>query len=220
MLLDAPKLNMTIAVRTTLRSDYSYFSNAAIRINEEIFEVSGWGDYLINGVATAGNSNTEELALSGHSLTHTVLNTKQHIFELSISDTESISFKTFKDWISVKIVDPTEEHFSDSVGLFGNFYTGEKLGRDRLIIDDDTDLGSEWQVRDTELQLFASSRAPQYPEICRLPSPSTTGRRLTAVVVSREDAEQACADWGEQRDECIDDVIRSGYIELAETDGY
>ena len=69
------------------------------------------------------------------------------------------------------------------------------------------------------------NRPPQYPqERCRLPEPATTAeerRRLLAVQVSREDAEEACKDWNEKEKEgCIYDVLATGDKQIAEAGAY
>ena len=57
----------------------------------------------------------------------------------------------------------------DGIGLLGNPLAGNRLlGRDG-VTDMSKDLskyGEEWQVRDTEQELFQESRAPQYPDVC------------------------------------------------------
>ena len=209
------------AVRTKIRYDYSYISSAAIKINDDVLEVAGWGDYLLNGVDSAA---MDQLTISGYDIAHEQPYPRKHEIYIALSTFEGIKFNTFKDWVSVQFVGPVGKHFEDSVGLFGNYHTGERLGRDGVsVIEDDVEFGGEWQVRDTEPSLFATNRPPQYPQACRLPDPvisETTRRRLGAADIGWKEAEEACAGWGEDKEHCIWDVIKSGDLELAEAGGY
>jgi hypothetical protein len=45
----------------------------------------------------------------------------------------------------------------------------------RTVVSDANEMGTQWQVRNTEPMLFQDSRAPQYPETCLMPS--VTSRR-------------------------------------------
>jgi hypothetical protein len=207
-------------VRTTIRYDYSYISAAAVKLNDEILEVAGWGDYFLNGVENGG-IELPQLTFAGYGLTHEIQSEKEHVFTIAITETEKITLKTFKDWVSVKFLGPSSSHFSSSTGLFGQFVTGEKLARDGVtIIEDVTEFGSEWQVSDTDPNLFETARAPQYPEVCRLPDPSKTTQRRLGDSITYEAAAQACAHWGVEKEGCIEDIMKSGDMELAEAGGY
>lgn len=196
VLLQAPSFDvengktLDIAIRTKVRHDYSYIESAAIKIGGEILEVSSFGDYALNGVTNAEMPNN----LSGYTVTHTQLNKKKHDFVLELGNGEKISVRTFKDWVSVNIQNPSASRYQDSVGMMGEFGTGKLLGRDGVtVIEHPNALAAEWQVRDNEDMLFQMARAPQYPAKCDLPSTTQkAARRLGEKSISEEAAKAAC----------------------------
>ncbi|CAB9509932.1 expressed unknown protein [Seminavis robusta] len=219
VLMDAPAINLTVHIRTQIRYQYSYITSAAVRLDDEVLEVAGWGEYVLNGVDMVESST--DLLFAGRNLTHVQRNKKEHIFDVALNDWEHLSLKTFKDWVSVKVSPSTPDHFETSVGLLGQYKTGEKLGRDgETVFSNDNEFGQAWQVRaGKEPMLFQSVRSPQYPEPCRLPDITKTGRRL-GMGIPQESAEKACAGWRADKERCIEDVLKSGDLEMAEAGGY
>jgi len=128
--------------------------------------------------------------------------------------------------------------YPDNVGMMGN----PKLKDSLMARDGFTNLlgiwntfAEEWQVRNDEPQLFQDkNRPPQYPAGCRYeqspPHPhqrggskSSTRRRLLAhTEVTMRAATEACA--GSLNDNkkkyCVDDVMATGHLELAEDPFY
>jgi hypothetical protein len=82
---------------------------------------------------------------------------------------------------------------------------------------DSTQMGLEWQIRDTEPMLFYDTqRAPQYPEQCYLPKVDSRRRlqRQSPDVIQR--AKDACADVDDTMQEfCIHDVMLTGDVQVA-----
>ena len=46
-------LGLDIHIRTKIRYGYSYIELAALKIGNDILEVSSWGEYSVNGVGKA-----------------------------------------------------------------------------------------------------------------------------------------------------------------------
>lgn len=168
---------------------YSFIESAAIRIGDEILEVAGWGDYILNGVNSADLTAT----LATYPVNHTEVNKKHHIFEILVQGDERIHISSFKDWVSVKIVEASNKNFNGSVGLMGDYATGKKMARDgHTIMEDPNVLGQEWQVLSSEPKLFMASRVPQSPDLCILPDPTAQQRRL-GETIAHSVAAEACA---------------------------
>ena len=153
---------------------------------------------------------------------HTQIDKQKHEFEIFLTHdtTERIVLATFKDMISVKIKHGSKGHFGDSMGLMGTFEDGLMLARDgATIIAEPTSFGDEWQVKNEE-NLFQTSRFPQYPEACVAPGDAASvkklRRRLGEKLVSKEEAEKACAHLNDfQKTLCVFDVLATNDLEVA-----
>jgi hypothetical protein len=214
----ASHLGLVLHVRTKIVHDYSYIASVALKIGDDIIELQSKGVYYLNGVADAEMPNK----FAGFPMTYTESSKKRHIVEVDLGHRGKISFREFKDFISVIIEQGSSDNFGDSIGLMGSFDTGSMLARDgETVLDDPSAFGQEWQVLDTEPKIFQTVRAPQHPQVCNLPSPATEKRRrLGESAVSELDAEKACAHWGEDKGSCIYDVLATGDLEMAEVGAY
>jgi hypothetical protein len=203
-------LGLDVHIRTKIRRDMSYISSATVRMGTDILEVASQGIYYLNGEAGAELPDY----FSGFTLSHTQPTDKQHVFEVQLGGSEKIKVKTYKDFVSVLIEQGQSEHFGDSVGLMGDFRNGHMIARDgKSVLDDANNFGQEWQVLDTEPILFQHARLPQHPMECTLPTPiqaSQLRRRLLESSVDELAAEKACAHWGEGKDDCVFDVLKTG----------
>jgi len=106
--------------------------------------------------------------------------------------------------------------FEGSFGLLGDFENGLMLARDGHTINEDpTAHALEWQVRDTDPQLFSELRAPIYPAQC-LPPQKILGKRLGDSHMLRA-AERVCSS-GNNGDfnNCVFDVMATRKLETAE----
>jgi len=221
-------LGLHVHIRTQIVNDWSYISRVGIKIGWDTLEIGARGVYYINGVRHGDLSN----GISGFKVTHTKPNMHKkqmkHIFEVDLRGGEKLMIKSFKNknLIHVTIEGAKEETFGDSEGLIGNFKEGNMLARDgKTIVVDPNEFGQEWQVRDTEPMLFQEARFPQYPQKCVLPSPvsaeeSRNLRRRLGESISLEDAQEACAGWGQDFEDCVFDVMATGDLELAEAGSY
>ena len=223
VLLHAPSFDrrndqaLDIVIRTKIRHDYSYIESAAIKIGEEVLEVSSFGEYVLNGVSYAELPNN----LSGYSVNHTQVDKKVHDFVIDLGSGEEIAVRTFKDWVSVKLEKPSKERFQDSNGMMGEFATGKLLGRDGVtIIEDPNALAAEWQVRQDEPRLFHSASSLRHPEPCKLPTSDTSAIEMHRILgeqsIAYETAAEACKKSGTENQEgCVHDVITTGDLDLA-----
>lgn len=217
---------LDVDIRTKIRYDYSFIESAAIKIGQETLEVGSWGDYSLNGVTSVALP----AMLSGYRVTHETVNDKTQIFTIHLGtndddEKESILVKVFKDWVSVKLDQPSRRRFHGSVGMMGELETGRLLARDGVtVLEDPNAVAAEWQIRDDEPMLFRSTREPQYPQECKLPSAEkkpTLRRRLGESVISREEAKAACEDAAfENLEGCIHDVMVMGDLDLVATGAF
>jgi hypothetical protein len=95
-------LGIDIHIRTKIHNDWSAVESAAIKIGDEVFEISGRAGHWLNGVA-----DSELPALLGGfevSLGKPGPNTRR--FVVHLGDGQKIRITTFKEFLSVAIEDP------------------------------------------------------------------------------------------------------------------
>jgi hypothetical protein len=222
----ASDLGLDMQVRTEIRDYYSFIKSTAIRIGQDILEVSSYGVYRLNGVLGAelpAKLADFNVAYTGQP------NGKHHVFYVYLGHQSKIEVKVYEEFVSVSILNGNEERFSDSVGMMGSFSTGAMLTRDSAseISASPAAFAREWQVRGNtaeEPSLFHDAEGPQYPAFCTMPDPEVLagrqrklrGRVTSPEDITLEDARKACASWGDNKDACIYDVLATGVLELAE----
>jgi len=133
---------------------------------------------------------------------------------------QKITISTFKEFVKVDFTNPTEKAFGNTVGLLGDFHTGQTLARDgATVLDDFTDLGREWQVLPSDKKLFRESSTPQFPELCLEPEDprGDRRRRLHESKVTEEEAQAACAGLKDELDrkDCIYDIFATQDLDMA-----
>jgi von Willebrand factor type D domain len=206
-------LGLDLHIRTEVVTGWSRISDSAIRIGEDIFEISNDGSHYFNGVQgielpihMAGHYQVvkSEINVQGTDSEQTMIR-----YEVQLGNNESITFTVFKNMISVKV----DALLSGTEGLLGIHGKAGMVGRDRMtVFMDANQMGQEWQVTDTEPMLFHTVRAPQFPERCILPS--VTNRRLTKT--DRRLAEDICSNVeADVAEFCIQDVMMTGDKDLA-----
>ena len=224
----------TTRVDTHHQSSYSYISQAAVKIQDVILEVSADGILLING-EDSSDRVPASIADGYAGLTKTIKGTKRNIisYKVDLGNGRSIdlrsNIKTGMMYVDV------DGHFSDNKGLLGPSTGQDGLyARDGTIIDTAAEgaynsYSQSWQVTSDEPMLFQEARFPQHPSGCSYTavpataSSSSLRRRLTDVVeVSKEDAMKACADAvpGDKMDFCVTDVMLTGDLDAAEDEFY
>ena len=207
---------MDLHIRTTIRKDYSFIETAALRIGNDVLEVSGWGEYILNGVESADLPYQLD---GGYRVEHVedVMKPNVHFFYVHLDQNKTILIQTFKDLVSVKLDAATAKHFGESAGLMGQFGSGAMLARDgETVVEDPIVFGQEWQVSDTDAKLFQDARFPQFPAQCAMPPTSTRQARRLGESLARQAAQQACSKWGDRAELCVMDVLATGEIALAD----
>lgn len=212
-------MGMDIHVRTTRMRMWSYVSNAAIRIGEDIFEIIGGqveNNFWANGVPGENmESSTTDLrmtlasTISGFPIHFKQSSSKQREFVIDLGEREKIIFKTWNSFVSVQVHNAKHEDFQNSIGLMGSFPQGTKLARDSTSVIDKLDtFGQEWQVLDSEQNLFHNIAGPQHPARCKIPAYSEMRRRLGESTVTVKQAQKACANVNKDvMDLCVFDVM-------------
>lgn len=208
----ADGLGIDIHIRTKIVRFWSYIENAVIRIGNDILEVSGSLDfeqakYWIN---YEDMGDLEDLA--GFPVSISPSNNKYTIDLGSQYPGVKIEIRTYKEFVGVRIIGATEASFGSSVGITGDFRTGNTYARDGCtVLDDFTELGNEWQVLPSDGRLFHESARPQFPEKCYLPEDprGERRRRLGESSVTKDQAEDACAGLDDEfsRKGCVYDVL-------------
>lgn len=211
---------LSVNIRTTVRYAYSFIETAAIKIGNDILEVSGYGQHALNGI-----SNIDMPAeISGHFANHTIISEHEHEFYIDLGDDRHFTVKVFKDMVSFSFhLHGSDEEFGETVGLLGHWKTGARLARDgTTVLSDPNEFGQEWQVLDTEPNLFMAVHGPQYPTKCVMPDPVERASRRLEASVSVEDAEMACDHIKQEdiRDMCVFDVISTSDISVAQSGVY
>lgn len=222
VLADSPAfangLGIATHIRTKTRYDYSYVESAAVKIGDDVLEVTAFGDYMLNGVSKA----PMPAKMAGFEVTESIKNDHDVTFEIHVSKTETIKVKAFKDLVSVTF---TGAHMDGAKGIMGDFKTGNHVARDGVtIMTNHDEFGQEWQVNpEVDGQIFQVKSRIQYPaEKCMLPTPVKTGRRRLGETISVEAASKACEKVGNEDAiaACVYDVIALGDLEAAESGVY
>lgn len=221
----ADGLGLDIHLRTKLVRHWSYIKNVAIRIENDILEVQGGDDFLVNPrywinsefqahltsptpTATAKTTTT----IGGFPVT---LSPSHKVYTIDLSEKypgQSIQINIYKEFVGVRVVNATARAFGETVGMSGDFVTGNTYGRDGVtVLHDFAELGNEWQVLPSEPKLFREMEHPQFPEKCIMPEDprGERRRRLDESSISIEEAEKACGglEDGLSRKDCVYDVL-------------
>ena len=236
-----------VFIRTTMlggfQKGFSYISAAAVKVGPDVVEVQGDNSLIVNGHVMFSDEDaaTLDFASGKFSLTKTTnANSEEShyvevgtaIYDLNFSDHNgdetSIQISTNK-W-KMMYVNLSGNFPVDTAGLLGSPHHLPLFGRDGKtdFRSDHNALGDEWQVRSDEPKLFQNNTyVPQYPDRCIYEeiggSNDESGnvrRRAERDLISREAAAEACARASiQKRNFCIQDVIATGFIELA-SDGF
>lgn len=241
MLLDAPEfdngLGLKVHVRTRLEGWYSSVDVVAVKIGEDILEItSGFGDlsYWFNGeegtskgklggdipFTVGGNEVRFHLMEAYKSFQYTIVLGEKG------ADQTHLMIRSVKGNLRVTVDHPTAAHFSSARGLMGSYAVAGssasiKRARNGLtIIDDANDFGNEWQVHPEEdSMLFHNVTGPQHPkQQCFMPNAASVHRRLAGDgSVTYDQAVTACAHLqSDDRSDCVTDVIALGDLDVAQ----
>ena len=208
---------------------YSFVSNAAVRIGDDVLEVVDDGSHFINGVLNAELPAT----LGGFAITKNsqevckgrdgdrcaeVIN-----FFVSLAGGDAIRIKVASNMLHVD-VKGSDENFQGSVGLMGTYPAEHhgKIARDGVTFLREADTFSEeWQVLESEPKLFQEARFPQHPQVCTPAIQPPAAQRALREVEDKEArlaAEEACAHVeGYEWEFCVFDVMATGDYGMAAT---
>lgn len=223
-----------IHIRTKIQTWWSFIERAVIRIGGDTLEVKGGehsaessASYWVNGelgqlpAETTGYTELGE-TISDYKIEFKNVSARQKNFRVKLGNGDSISIQTFRDFIRVDVKrNGTSNSFDGSVGLMGQYPSGSKVDREGKLVDDTDEFGKEWQVRRTEPQLFHTLEGVQDPEECQMPlaaKAASKGRRLGEVLISKDEADIACARVGiEEKANCIFDVLAVNSKSMADS---
>eukprot|EP00980_Cylindrotheca_fusiformis_P010381 scaffold2307_cov123-Cylindrotheca_fusiformis.AAC.5 len=219
----ADGLGLEVHIRTKLVRYWSYIQSVAIRLGDDVLEVQGSADpevgvtnYWFN-LEPVGKLTT----MGGFPVSFHARSQVKRRFEIDLSSKfpgQKIVISAYKEFLKVDFENGTEEAFGKTVGMLGNFATGQTLARDGVtVIDDFTVYGNEWQVLPTENMLFHSISEPQFPKKCIEPEdPQGQRRRLDENSLQEEEAEKACAGIQDplDRKDCVYDVLATQDIDM------
>jgi hypothetical protein len=210
---------------TILVRRWSYIKTAAVRIGNDVLEVSGGKErkYWVNGVEGSYDADFEFSSLNLKVNANHIEECNCTRVRIDLDNADAIGFETMKDFVRVNVhqTDPKWKKFANARGLMGSHPYGVTFARDGdTIIEDSNAFAQEWQVLATEPTLFHTIEGPQHPTKCIMPTelPKEEQRRhLGESIISRDDAELACAHVlnGDERDACIFDVMATNDKEIA-----
>lgn len=219
VLVDQPSFSngkgLKIHIRTERFKYFSYISNIAVMIGDDVLEFNNdVNNFKINGEKVEKQRKWATTYLSGFKVRrdHTAISLR--FDEVHKAKIDLIQRKN--GFPAVVVDGGTSEIFKGSLGLLGDWETGKRLARDGVIEMNDPDATAfalEWQVRDTEPMLFSAARFPQYPTTCTPPEKQLTNRLGMSRV--KKEAEEACAHWKEDKEDCIFDVIATRDFSVA-----
>ena len=237
MLMQSRKHGVTVNIRTT-RIDhplmsFSFISNAAIKVADNVLEVSDDGSLFVNGNdASESDKMFLPSAFDGFKLIRTTKGTKSNIlaYKLDFGQDRFVEVRCNKKMGMLLFID-VGGTFSDSKGLLGNSATEGLYSRDGSIdlTGQWNSLAEEWQVRSDEPVLFREVRHPQFPAGCSYESSNSRSstnlrRRLLdgTTGVSEDVAKKACANAasGTMMEYCIADVMVTGEVDIADDEFY
>jgi hypothetical protein len=218
-------LGLEVQIRTKLVRYWSYIQRAAVRIGNDILEIEGsldpenrdshfWINLEYHGKATS---------IGGFPLSIKSNGANKRSFEIDLSSKfpgQKIVFSAFREFVRVDFKASTAEAFGNTVGMLGNFRTGDLLARDgKTKIDEFVTLGNEWQLLPSDDMLFQDSDEPQFPRRCLLPEDpqGQRRRRLSESTISVEEAEAACSKVsGDKLDikDCVYDILATQDLDM------
>lgn len=210
---------LDLHIRTTIQDYFSYIEMAALRVGSSILEVRK-ESLLLDGI----EHKTEDLPLVFGDEDHEYVlvqvdeGKKNRVtYQLDLGQSSSVVFKFYKQYLTISM-NGNAVDFGDSVGLLGDYETGDMIGRNGQLVDTAEQFGYEWQVQPDEPKLFQDERSPQLPyEECRMPTAARPARKLRgADLVLHGQAQEACSGQiGNNFDLCVGDVMATGDIGLA-----
>ena len=218
---------LRIHIRTTRVKYFSYIERVAVQIGSDVLEFANDVDkFLINGTVVEKQRKHHKTTLGGFWIRRDpkAISIRVHDEGRMHHDGQAakIDLHTRQNGFPAVIVDNgSTDVFQGSLGLLGDWATGKRMARDgktEMDEEDATAFALEWQVRDDEPMLFQEARAPQYPTECMPPAQIASNRLGMSKL--RKEAEQACAHWKEDQEDCIFDVVATRDVLVAKEGHY
>lgn len=234
------KLGIEIHVRThrieTRKVAYSYIADVAAKVCGNIIEVAGAdGSLIVSGEKKLITMSDSAGALSlsgGCSLVKTVKGSRGQIvvYDLDLGGDRSMQIRanTNNGMIYVDLYGS----YPNAEGLLGSTSSEALLGRDGVtdFAGNFNSFAEDWQVLNTEQNLFQELHGPQHPAGCVYDAsmmdkkgedskrPFIRRRLMDRDAVTLEEAKKACTNTMdvEKRKLCVTDVMAVGDIEIAE----
>jgi hypothetical protein len=225
----ASQLGITVHIRTTRVDNptiaFSYISRAAVKIGDDVLEVSEDDELFING--SKASADNEVFSIAGCKVTKSFTGKRKRITKYLANFHDGNIIEIRVNTKSGMVYVDVDGSFDDSQGLLGSTQQEALLSRDGTmdLSGHWNTFGEEWQVRNTDPKLFQESRAPQYPASCVYQAATNNlrrhRRRLIENEVTIEEATNACTkSQGQLKDFCVGDVMASGDLGLAEDPFY
>jgi hypothetical protein len=242
-------LGINVQIRTTRvdnpKLSYSYISGIAAKVHSDIVEVSGDGSIVVNGEkfpAFSESTTSDVYPLSRSSSTAAVLSKthrgKKHlmvVYDWDLGGDRSIHINA-NSKTGVISVD-MQGSFPSGEGLLGRTSSEQAplLGRDGItdFSGYHNSFAEEWQVLNTEEQLFQEAVGPQHPAICiydgsSIKKEAKKSHHLRRSLMMQEnevtidEARNACANVinAEKKEFCIVDVMAMADVDQAEDPFY
>lgn len=219
---DGTGRDLTVQVRTVIRSTYSFISDAAIQIDDSTLEFSSWGQFSWDGIAMdADRDLSADPTFAGFQLVYEKQDKKSHSFTVRFDNQNKIVVSSFKDFVNVN-VHMKKDMLKQSVVLMGNVKSGESLARDgKTVMTDANEFGQEWQVRADEENLFIVDREPKAPQKCMMPELREQRPDTAEEAILRQAANKTCDKWARQNKvACVADIMATGNLEFAKSGVY
>jgi hypothetical protein len=219
-------LDLHIRLEHMMSRAYSFVSNVALKIGDDVLEIISDGSHYVNGVKGVELPTSIGGPIVSKSVKETCrgVTTRQQCwysleFDIELNYGDHIYVKVASGMLHVNVFGSLY-NFEGSTGVMGTYPSEHhgKIARDGItyIREPDT-FAEEWQVLSTEPKLFNENRFPQHPELCT-PAviPTKNQRNLRAEEAERHAAEEACAHvTGKEWEFCVFDVMATGDYGIA-----
>eukprot|EP00980_Cylindrotheca_fusiformis_P009800 scaffold2156_cov115-Cylindrotheca_fusiformis.AAC.25 len=216
-------LGLDVHIRTKLVRFWSYIKTVVIRIGDDILEIEGsanpeksernyWINFEFQGPLQS---------IGGFPISDFSRESAKRDYTIDLSSKypgQKIMIMTYHEFVRVQF-SGDEEAFGNTVGILGDYHTGQTLARDgTTVIDDYIDFGNEWQVIPADNMLFRFGSQPQFPEKCTQPEDprGERRRRLEESTITVQQAETACAVLKDPLTikDCVYDILATQDIDM------
>lgn len=201
-------------VRTTIQDYFSYIESGAFRLGEDTLELYH-NEFYVNGVKLVPNDLP--YAFGDFYISDGGKNDKfRQFYIVNLAGKAEVEVKFYKKFMTYKL--QGNHNFLGSVGLVGEYPSGEMIDRSGGYMTNFQENAFEWQVSPSDFQIFRDQRSPQLPyEVCRMPTaPRPSRRNLRADMALLTQAQEACAHIsGADNSLCVDDVMTTGDVGIA-----